>query len=64
MTPLSQSPSVNPKLILAGNSGTVPERDFYQPSTKHQMMEFLVEEQYQVPQIGFQTLCRIYAEAL
>ena len=35
-----------------GDSGAAPET----PSTKHQMMEFLVEEWSHIPPIEFQTL--------
>jgi hypothetical protein len=41
---------------LMGNSGAAPETSFPQPSTKHNMMEFLVEERCRIPPTEFQTL--------
>ena len=39
-----------------GDSGAVPETVFPPPSTKHQIMEFIMEEWCRLPPIEFQTL--------
>ena len=45
-----------PNWILMGDSGVAMGQRFPPPSTKHQMMEILVEEWCRIPPIEFQTL--------